>query len=248
MQKGRREPKLRRLRRPQTAFPRLRRIGVLGDDFLWELNHQLHIRNDPQAHCRAGHLWMLDTQSDAYSEADRRIDAHVEAVLKMYGAPDDIDLIPGSDVVPSNYDSAAWRRVARDMLIDVLDIDPRYFDADALLDSFNSSCVFDDYPDLSSEPSARHLARVIVNTQYPGLIRSSRTGRPNRWHPVKLSLLLMDHENGKVVERRRLHEAQNAALNPLAPYVLMQHEDKLLCEAVRDTVRIIGQRVRKRNS
>src|SRR5262249_42533463 len=161
---------------------------------------QLDLRNDPEAHRRAGHLRMLDVRSDAWSGADRKFQAHVDAVLKMYGAPA-ISQIPGSDVEPTNYDRAAWRRVARDMLADWLDLDPFIFgDLKGLLQSFSNLM------DMASggnavfryETSARHIACVLVNTQHPGLIRAKRTGRPNQLSPLRLSQLLLDHESGKV--------------------------------------------------
>ena len=183
---------------------------------------------------------MLDQDTDVYAWADQRFDAHVDAVLKMYGAP--TDSRTGSDLEPINNDSTAWRRVAHALLVDVLDLGI-FDDSDQILESFAESLSGGGY-----ENVANHFAIIVVNTQHPGLRRTKRTGRPNRWSPLRLSQLLFDHENGKVVDRRRLHDAQNAELNPLAPYVMRQHEDKLLCEAVRDTVRIMGRAVRKRIS
>src|SRR5262245_24480888 len=87
MQKRRPEPKLRRLRRPQTAWPRRHRTGILGNEFLCELQHQLLIRNEPDAHYRAARLFMIDERSDPFRGNVRKFQAHVDAVLKMYGAP-----------------------------------------------------------------------------------------------------------------------------------------------------------------
>jgi hypothetical protein len=235
--------KLRSLHRPPTAFPRRRRRGILGVEFLLELNHQLELRNLSNPYSHSSHLDMLDHDTDVYAWADQRFDAHVDALLDMYGAP--TDSRTSSDQEPINNDSTAWRRVALALLIDVLDLGI-FDDSDQILES----CAESLYGGGESkyENVARHFATIVVNTQHPGLRLTKRTGRPNRWSPLRLSQLLLDHENGKVVDRRRLHDAQNAELNPLAPYVMRQHEDKLLCEAVRDTVRIMGRAVRKRIS
>ena len=234
--------KLRSLHRPQTAFPRRRRRGILGIEFLLELHHQLEVRNVSHPWSHSSHLWMLDGDTDVYAWADQRFDAHVDAVLKMYGAP--TDSRTGSDLEPINNDPTAWRRVAHDLLVDVLNLIDA--DSDQILESFAES--LDGGGESNYKNAANHLAIVVVNTQHPGLRRTKRTGRPNRWSPLRLSQLLLDHENGKVVDRRRFHDAQNAELNSLAPFVLRQHEDKLLCDAVRDTVRVMGRSVRKRIS
>jgi hypothetical protein len=204
---------------------------------------------------------MIDERSDPFLGNVRKFEAHVDAVLKMYGAPvkplastpEELReavaayhrYLDAGDEVPMDYDAAAWRRVVRDMLADMLGLD--LFDFDRMLESFAELMTLGDDPAFRFENSAYHLANVLVNTQHPGLIRGKRTGRPNRWSPLRLSQLLLDREAGKAVDRQRLHDAQNPDLNPLAPYVLGKHEDKVLCEAVRDTVQIMGRGVRKRN-
>jgi hypothetical protein len=206
---------------------------------------------------------MIDESSDPAIGNALKFQAHVDAVLKMYGAPvKPIARTPeelreaaaayhryldAGDEVPVDYNVAAWRRVVRDMLADMLGLDG--FDFDRMLESFAELMALGEDPAFRFEDAAHHLAQAQVNTQYPGLIRGKRTGRPRRWSPVQLTQLLLDREAGKAIDdRQRLHDAQDPELNPLAPYVLGQHDDKVLCEAVRDTVRIVGQRVRKRNS
>src|SRR5262249_51138084 len=173
MQKRRPEPKLRQLNRPPTLFPMPDWSGILGQEFFIELIHQLQIRNEREPERRIGDLWKLN------AKPEERFLAHVNAVLKMYGAPEPFSIIPGSD----DYDPAPWRRVVRDMLADILDLD-RFGDLKGLVESF-SKLVFGNMPD-RFEYAAFYLAHVQVNTQHPGLAKAKNTGRPRRWSPLRL--------------------------------------------------------------
>ena len=92
---------------------------------------------------------------------------------------------------------------------------------------------------------ALHMAGIVVAQQFPGLVSNSPTGRKRRWNALNSSFALLEHERGKHLSRQRLSDARSVKKNMLAPFILRQDADAVLCEAVRQAVEM-STAVRKR--